>query len=128
MKEVENIEKLLSTAKEIRDSIDWYNNTYKKESRYDKIGFGFNQDSRFSACDALTLYVSSWRGVYGDSGCSTIMSVNKEVFNAHLLKVLQADFFPILQRVAESIQAEAVKEKDKALKELQDKLQKINEL
>lgn len=128
MKTVDEIQKLLRNADAISNALKNWDEKYTQDSSCDKKGFQFNEDSRFSACDALSLYVSSWKGYYGNSGCSTILSVDKDVFNTHLLKVLRGRFREILEATGNSIRDEARKHKDEAKKELAEKLNSIETL
>lgn len=128
MKTVDQIQTLLRDADAIRDSVHKWKEVYTQDSDFDKIGFQFNEDSRFAACDALSLYVSSWKGTYGSSSCSTILDVNRDVFNQHLLKVLRGKFWQLLEETEQSIREEAREHKEAARKELSEKLQTIESL
>lgn len=128
MKNVADIEKMIRTANEIKQGFAKMDKYNQNKQHYDKTGMGFNLDSRFAACKGINLYVSSWMGVYGDSGCSNILNLNEEIFNRHLNKVLNKNFKSIMNEVAESIMKEATTLKEAATKELQEKLAAINSL
>lgn len=128
MKNLETVEALLRASKSVKTSIEKYNEYQKNTGRYDKTGFSFNRDSRFAACKPLTLSVDSWMGVYGDSNCGNILSVDAEIFNKHLLSVLRSDFWDIMNKVSESISKEAVTLKQEAQKELEEKLELVKSL
>lgn len=118
---------LMRNAKAIEEATKTYQKC-KQDSSCDKHNFNFNKDERFSACTGFTLRVDSWKGYYGNSGCSSILSVDHEVFNKHLLKVLREDFWPILNKVQESILDEARGLKTSASEELKAKLETIENL
>lgn len=128
MKTVEEIQKLLRCADSISTAVKAWQDTYTKDSSCDKKGFGFNQDNRFAACDPLKLSVDSWKGYYGNSGCSTILSVDAGIFNGHLLKVLRRQFWQLLQETEQSIRDEAKTHKEAAQQELAEKLKSIDAL
>ncbi len=124
---VDKVKNLLKTANEAETVFDRYKEA-TNESRCDKHGLGFNLDSRFSSAK-ITLSIDSWTGYYGNSGCGVFFRItDKEVFEKHLLKVIQSKFKSIIQETADSIRNEATELKEKALKELQDDLNLINSL
>lgn len=129
MENLKRIEDLLRASNDLKESINKFKNVYKSdEKRYDKIGFGFNVDDRFKACDGFTLWLSTWKGVYGDSNCSNILSIDKTIFNKHLFNAINKRKWELLKEVIETIETEAVTLKDQALKELNEKLERVNAL
>src|ERR1044072_8719916 len=107
MQNVSKIQRLLNNSNAIIQAFANFEKYEKRKDHYDKTGFGFNKDDRFAACKGLGLRVDSWMGVYGDSGCSRQLDLDDDVFNRHLLSVLQKDFKGIMLKVAESIRNEA---------------------
>ncbi len=128
MDNVKKIKDLTTVSVNINDAFERFKRWAKDPKQYDKTGFGFNLDNRFSACEGLSLRVDSWMGSYGSSGCYSVLSVDKQIFNSHLLKVLNGDFEGIMRKVAQSIQHEASTLKEKALKELTEKSEEISTL
>lgn len=126
MEKLKKLQRLMNAANAIEGSIDQWENNYTKDTRCDKHGFGFNNDYRFAACEPLKLTVDSWKGYYGDSGCSNILSVDAAIFNEHLLKVLRSRFWELLKATRESIVAEAATLKDEAKQELADQIKSID--
>lgn len=128
MENFEKIKKLQQNADQINNLFDKYIPLWKKESRYDKTGYGFNLDSRFSACVPAKLSLDTWSGVYGDSSCSKVVSIDENIFNQHLVKYLNDNKDTILKSIAESILKEANKYIDGAKKELAEKMKAIEEI
>lgn len=129
MENLKKIEDLLLASNNLKESINKFKNVYKVDTkRYDKIGFGFNEDDRFKACDGFTLWLSTWKGVYGDSGCANILNIDKAIFNKHLFNAINKRKWELLNEVIETIQAEAATLKEEALKELNEKLERVNAL
>lgn len=128
METVEKIKKLKHVSNSIRVTFQKMDEWEKRPSKYDKIGFGFNLDNRFSACEPLALSVDSWMGTYGDSGCSRVFHADGRIFRDHLAKVLSVNFKSIMSQVAVSIEAEAASLKEKALAELEQKNSEITSL
>ncbi len=129
MQNLEQIKKLRSNA----DGI--YNLFYKKiplwESQpkhYDKTGWGFNVDSRFDACKSVSISFSSHKGVYGDSGCSSQLSLDDAIFKTHLIKYLNENKESVMLAIAKSIELEAKSLKSKAEEELNLQLSELAEL
>lgn len=129
MENLKKIEDLLRASNDLKESINKFKNVYKADQkRYDKIGFGFNEDSRFQACEPLKLWLSTWKGVYGDSNCGNILSIDRDIFNKHLFKAIDKRKWELLNEVIETINAEASTLKEQALKELNEKLERVNAL
>lgn len=126
METFEKVKNLLAQANEIEGAFNKMAEYAKRPQHYDKTGFGFNADNRFAACEGLTLRVDSWMGTYGDSGCGRILSLDKSIFNKHLMKVLSAEFEPIMRKVAESIRKEAGTLKEQAISELEKQKEQLS--
>ena len=127
MENVKKIEQLISNGNKLKRSFDKYIELTKHPS-CDKYGFAFNKDSRFAACKPLHLSLDNWIGYFADSGCSTFLSLDSEVFNKHLLASIQSRFKEILNDTADRILTEATTLKEEAKKELTDKLAAIENL
>lgn len=129
MESLEKIKKLQRNANSIyalfRQKIPMWRS---KPKHYDKTGFGFNTDSRFRACEGVTIAFDSHMGTYGDSGCSSQCSLDKDIFSVHLLKYLNKNAETIMLAIADSIIDEALTHKEKAEQELIASLEQIQRL
>lgn len=123
-----NIEELIRERKKILDTLDSFAKYRENPSYYDKIGFGFNLDERFSAHSGLRIRVDAYMGVYGNSGCSRKLDVDNEIFNTHLLRALNKNFEFIMRETAESIRTEAAKEKENRIDELKKNIELVESL
>lgn len=128
MTTVEIIQALRRDANQIRSLFKIKIPTWKADSSYDKTGWGFNIDDRFSACGKIEIWFSSWMGVYGSSGSSSQLNLNKGTFGEHLVKYLNNHQEEIMLAIADSIEQEAKGLKEKAKGELEAKLKDLNEL
>ena len=127
MTNLEELERRVKTANNLTRSLNNYRSAIK-DSRCDKYGIGFNLDRRFSSA-TVELSIDSWTGYYGSSGSSKSISIyDKKLFNSALLKVLNKNFDAIINEVSELLIDESLKYKEKAINELQSKLDKINKL
>ncbi len=95
---------------------------------YDNTGWGFNEDSRFNACKPATISFSSHMGTYGDSGCSSQCDIDEKLFQAHLVKYLNANKEAVMMTIAKQIDEEAKELKDKATLELNTQIEQLKEL
>ncbi len=129
MQNLEKIKELRRNANNIYDLFNVKIPKWEKDKRhYDKTGWGFNQDNRFNACQAVSISFSSHMGTYGDSGCSKQCDLDKDIFQNHLIKYLNANVSDIMLAVAKSIEKEALGLKEKAESELNEQLEKLKEL
>ena len=127
MENLEKIEKALKTANSIINGINNYRQTIK-DSRCDKFGMGFNKDNRFSSAK-ITLSIDSWTGYYGNSGCSTFLSITDSgIFAKQFVEVLNDNFYTLMIETANRIKNDALKHRKDAERELSDKLEKIKSL
>ena len=92
---------------------------YSKNPTYDKLGFGFNLDSRFRACE-ITLSLDGYSGVYGNSSCGNLISSIGEPFKEALLLWMNANRDAILDGVEMLLRDELRKRKAEELKRLAD--------
>lgn len=129
MEAVKEIKKLRDNANEIYDLFTSKIPKWSADKkRYDKIGWGFNKDSRFNACNPSSIAFSSHMGTYGDSGCSSQCQLDYEVFNKHLLLYLNRNVEAVMLAIAKQIEVEAQGLKSKAEAELNSQLEKLKEL
>jgi len=129
MKNLETIQKLRNNVSQIRTLFKEKIKLWAEDEKYyDKTGLGFNLDNRFSACSKIEIWFSSWKGVYGDSGCSSQLDLDAEIFKNHLLKYLNLNKEEIMLKIADSIELEAKSLKDNAEEELNSQLKKLSEL
>ena len=92
---------------------------YLPNQTCDKKGYGFGADDRFSAFAIATKF-SSWAGYYGNSSCSTIMSVrDKELVAPFLIKALNLHQKEIFATVARLMRSEAATLTAKAAAEVE---------
>ena len=127
MKNFTNLKILQSQSKAINDAFESIE-LLRNNSSCDKLGFGFSRDDKYCACSGLTIHVSSHKGFYGNSGCTTIFSLNKDIFNEYLLKVLNKNFTDIMRDVSALISSDAALLKQDALLELNGLIDEINSL
>lgn len=129
MKTLEKVKELRQNVSEIRDLFNIKIPKWEQDKKhFDKTGFGFNIDERFSACSSIKIWFSSWMGTYGDSGCGTQTRLNKDVFEKHLVKYLNKNKKEIMLEIANSIELEAKELKSKAEEELNEQLKALSEL
>ena len=127
MEKIEMLEKLLRNAKTLRESFATFAK-YAQDSHCDKHGFGFCLDDRFKACRGLNVTLDSWKGYYGNSGCSTIFYLDEEIFNRYLDEELNARKKEILSGVAERMEKAAAELSSQARKELEARMAKVDAL
>lgn len=129
MKNLDAIKKLRNNANEIYTLFNILIPKWKADPKhYDKVGWGFCEDTRFNACSPVNISFASYKGVYGDSGCSTQLSLDTEVFSNHLVKYLNDHKEEIMLAIADSIELQAKGLKSEAEKELNEQLEKLKEL
>lgn len=128
MKKLEELKELRRNVSAIRNFLNSTLQKYKSDTRIDKLDYGFNKDKRFAACNGVTVTFDSLVGSYGSSSCSTIVNLSSDIFNKHLLKYLNDNKHSIMEKIANSIEKEAINLKNDAEKELQAELDKLKEL
>jgi len=129
MKNLEEIKRLRTNADAIYSLFNQKIPLWEKDPKhYDKTGWGFNEDSRFNACKAASIAFSSHKGTYGDSGCSSQLSLDDSLFQKHLVKYLNKNKEIVMMAIAKSIEEEAKLLKLKAEEELNLQLLKLAEL
>jgi hypothetical protein len=127
MEEFEKIKSMLKDADTLKRSNEIYSEKIHDKS-CDKHGFEFSTYDKFVSIN-LSVNLNSWRGYYGNSGCSTIFSFQngnevKEAFE----KYLNIHRTEILKWMGEYIYNKVIKEKEKAEKELQEGLDFLNNI
>lgn len=129
MEAVEEIKKLRRNAHQIYDLfLNKIPMWAKNKKRYDKVGWGFNDDSRFNACTPASIAFSSYMGTYGDSGCGRECDLDSKLFQKHLVKYLNANQETVMLAIAKQIEEEAVSLKSKAESELNTQMELLKEL
>ncbi|NLS19866.1 hypothetical protein HGP16_25335 [Rhizobium sp. P40RR-XXII] len=114
---IDRIKALKAGADSFASFHDHYSEKYAVDSHCDKKGYGFNRDDRFAAFK-LTISFDSWAGYYGNSGCSSILSVSdqdiaKKAFIEALnvnQKLIFATMAKLMTVEAESLTAKAKNE------------------
>jgi len=126
MKNYKELKEVLKTGEQIKATI---NEHYKKiqDSSCDKNDIGFNKDNRFSSAN-IELSVDSYRGYYGNSGCSqnTIVRDSK-LFSEFFIKVLNRRFKELMFETADDIIKYANTKKAEAITELEDALKTLKD-
>lgn len=119
---------LKENAKKIGDF--WKN--YKEETsrpNVDKYHAAFNKDDRFTVFKT-DVFFSSCTGVYGNSGCSTFMSLDKDIARTHFIKALNKLSPQIFEAMAKSMMEEAnglTEKAEEEIKAMQELLQSVKE-
>lgn len=114
------------SAKAIRESLA--NHIEKiRHPQCDKHGLGFNLDERFQS-SKITLTLDSWLGYYGNSGCSTSISVgDSKVFNAAFISELNARLPDLLLATADRLDAAARASVDAEIAAAEDRLAELRQ-
>lgn len=120
------IQKLHTTAKTLRDLPGQYQKKIE-DSRCDKHRLEFNGDARFTVFKTH-IFLTYYLGYYGNSGCSTPISIDNDIATSALIEVLNNNRDSLLQQMADVIGKKAEQLARQAQSEV-DKMQKmINEL
>lgn len=117
--------KTLETIKALRSEADAfasfhadYSEKYASDNRCDKKGYGFGKDNRFSAFSIKTSF-DSWHGYYGNSSCSSIMSVyHKDLVEPFVIQALNLHQKEIFATAARLMREKAASLTAKAAEEL----------
>ena len=123
MNNVRNIEKLMENSKKLH-ALEGKYKINIDDPRCDKFGFAFGGDSRFSVF-SFSLFLDCHTGHFGNSSCSTLMSLDSDIVEKHFNIYLNKHKSKILQEVADSISIEASSLADEAVKELAERMDKI---
>ncbi len=114
-----NIDKIKSIASDA-EKLSQFHKKYPRELRdyqalygasdVDKYGMGFNQDERFSACNAHRIWFDTHKGYFGSSSCSRLLSIsNAELFWKSLDKYLNEHQEEIFQFISNEFKKELAK-------------------
>lgn len=129
MKNLDEIKKLLNNANEIYSLFNQKIPLWEsRPDHYDKVGWGFNDDKRFSASESVPVYFSAYKGVYGDSGCSTQVNLDNKLFYEGLITYLNKNKKEIMLEIAKFLELKAKKLKKDAENELKSELEKLSKL
>ncbi|WP_157824517.1 hypothetical protein [Flavobacterium sp. ALD4] len=129
MKAFEEIKKLRENVSQIRTLFNVKIPKWEESRKtYDKTGYSFNSDDRFSAFGKIEIWFSSWMGTYGDSGCSDQLRLDKDIFKKHFVSYLNLNRKEIMFAIADSIEKEAKSLKEKAEEEVKSQLSELAEL
>ena len=103
------------------------NGENEENPNIDKFGRGFNKDDRFNACSPHTIRYNSWKGTYGNSGSTSILSIGSEIlFWRCFDQYLNQRQDEILNAVADLMQIELQKNID-VLKDERDRINNVIE-
>ncbi len=116
--------KLEQTIGQLRHAVDIFAEATSDEN-CDKKGVGFNKDSRFSAFKT-TVTFDSWRGYYGNSGCSTVIHfADVKAVEDAFDKYLNLHWSEIFRTMADMLEKEAQETKAKYIAELEAELARV---
>ncbi len=127
---VENITKIKSLRREaanIGGFHELFRTTYAVDTHCDKKGYGFNYDDRFTAF-VTSVGFSSKAGYYGNSSCSSVLSVgDRPAVEKALVKALNIHQREIFATMARLMSEEAAALTDKAQQEISALQQMVEE-
>ncbi len=119
-----NYERYEKVRKILGESLRMHRETIK-ESRCDKHDLVFNGDDRFKSAD-MKIALISYRGYYGDSGCSTSVSVgDRDIFESLFVEYLNTHINGILDAIVSLAEEKANASKASALSALELARQEI---
>ena len=96
-----------------------YAETYASDSHCDKKGYGFGMDGRFAAFTVKASF-DSWAGYYGNSSCSTILSVyHRELVEKTFVKAMNLHQKELFATAARLMREEAASLTEAATKEIE---------
>lgn len=122
---LDKIRRMRSAASSLAGFHQMYDDKFKPNLDCDKKGYGFQRDNRFAAFDVKVSF-DSWHGYYGDSSCSTILSVDRDLAKEYLVKALNVHQRELFATAARLMREDAAELTDKAQSEI-DALQKMLE-
>ena len=96
------------------------------DAKCDKHGYGFNKDNRF-ANFKVTVSFDSWKGYYGNSGCSTF-SLNVKDPGTYFVQALNEHQELLFETMANLMMKTANELKEKAEVEIQEASDLLKEL
>lgn len=102
-----NIDEIKSIKRDIEAlrGFDEKVNELAKNSNCDKLGYGFNYDSRFKGTGNMTIWFGGYKGFYGDSGVVSVFDiVNEKAFEKCFVEALN-ELRPVLfKTIADKLQ------------------------
>lgn len=117
MQKLNEIKELLKAAK-IRTLPDDFKKSLENPS-IDKYALKFDGDTRFSVFSTV-VYLDCHTGHYGNSSCSTYMSIKSDLAREALNHYLNKNMREVLAGMADYLEEKASKLVDQAEKELAD--------
>ena len=118
---IDEIRSLKNTADKLRGIIPRYTEKIK-DSSCDKHALQFGGDDRFSVFKA-TVFLDCHTGYYGNSSCSTLVSIDSKTAQSLLNKALNRHMAIILETMAEFAEKAAsarIIEAEKEIAEMQE--------
>lgn len=115
---IEKMKSLKSNANALKLFHEMYSQKYESDKNCDKKGYGFNKDDRFAAFK-VTVTFDTWKGYYGNSSCSTILSItDKDAVTKAFVEAINQNHKLIFATMAKLMLAEAESMAGKAKEEL----------
>jgi dihydrodipicolinate synthase/N-acetylneuraminate lyase len=115
---LEKIKSLRGDAARLAGFHETFATKFGADQRCDKKGFGFGKDSRFAAFNLQTSF-DTWVGYYGNSGCSTALSVSdQKATSEFIIKAIGLHQKEIFATAAKLMREEAAELSAKASEEL----------
>lgn len=129
MENLEKIEQLLKNFGEIKNLFDVKIPKWSSDKQhYDKVYHGFSEGSDGGNYNPVSLYFFARCGTYGDSSTYREISMDAEIFAEYFIKYLNRNEKDVMMGIAELILKDAAFLKEKAKKELEEKLSVVNSL
>ena len=117
-KTIDRIKSLRREASAIAGFHTLYAETYAPDPGCDKKGYGFKNDDRFDAFTIKAIF-SSYRGYYGNSSCSRILSVyDKPTVESAFVRALNIHQKELFATAARLMREEAASLTEKASEEI----------
>ena len=131
MKNFDQIKKLLSNSREIKDLFERKIPLWKsKKEKYDNTRYGFvagGSDGWYKDCE-INIHFAAWAGTYGDSSTYKEIDLDGEIFKKHFLQYLNLHKQDIMMSIANQIEQEAKSLKLEAEAEIKEHQAILNEL
>lgn len=124
---LQEIEKLAETVKDLKYFLsDTLPKVRSGQKMIDKHNDGFGTGSDEIQSMNINMHYSSFSGVFGDSSTySDISGINKDVMKKYFLLVLNKHKDEIIDEMANMMINDARKEKENALRELEERKQRL---
>lgn len=125
--EIQDIKKLKRDIKYLR-IIEGVVKGYKNDHQCDKLGFGFNLDSRFKGSGDINVWLGGYKGYYGSSSVTSICDIDcKKEFQEAFIATLNELRPQILNSIADKMQVKLKEQSDEILKEINNLKQLYDE-